>query len=157
MNDVVKLVIAIVVSELAGIIGGVATASSVSTWYVALRKPPFTPPSWVFGPVWTTLYAMMGVAAWLVWRMGLEKPTVRTALTIFLVQLALNTLWSLIFFGLRAPGWAFLEIIFLWSAIVLTTVRFFRLSIVAGALMLPYIAWVSFASVLNYYLWRLNA
>ena len=155
-RDAVALVVAIAVCQAAGGIGGIFTASSVGTWYAGLNKPSFNPPNWVFGPVWTTLYALMGVAAWLVWRKGWQNASVRTAIVVFGVQLVLNTVWSIIFFGLRSPGAAFLELIVLWIAIVATIALFFRLSIAAGILLVPYILWVSFAAVLNYSLWQLN-
>lgn len=154
--DLLKLVVAVVVSQLAGAIGGIFTAQNVRTWYPTLDKPPFTPPSWVFGPVWITLYTLMGIAAWLVWRKGLQDRTVRVALMLFLAQLALNALWSVVFFGLQAPFWGFVEIVVLWVAIVLTMVWFFRVETLAGTLLIPYFVWVSFAAVLNYSIWRLN-
>jgi tryptophan-rich sensory protein len=138
----------------AGGIGGAATGSSVSTWYPTLAKPAWNPPAWVFGPVWTTLYLMMGVAAWRVWRAHSRGAS--GALGLFGVQLVLNTLWSIVFFGLRAPGPAFFELLLLWLAILATGLRFYRLDRVAGALMAPYLAWVTFAGVLNYTIWQLN-
>jgi translocator protein len=139
----------------AAALGSVATTAAIPEWYATLDKPAFTPPSWVFGPAWTTLYILMAVAAWRVWtRDGFAGAT--TALTLFFIQLALNAAWSMIFFGLRAPGWALAEIIVLWVAIVATTIHFFRHSSVAGWLMVPYILWVSFATVLNAAIWRLN-
>lgn len=136
-------------------LGSVFTSSAMPEWYMSLEKPAFNPPSWVFGPVWTLLYAMMAVAAWLVWReAGFHGAT--AALSMFFVQLALNLVWSGIFFGLREPGWAMLEILVLWSAIVVTMVLFLRHSSVAGWLMAPYLLWVSFAAVLNAAIWRLN-
>lgn len=151
-----KLVTAIIVSELAGIIGSVFTVSSVSSWYVILNKSPLNPPSAVFGPVWTTLYALMGIAAFLVWEKGLDRKDVKQALGIFAFQLFLNTLWSIIFFGLHSPGGAFAEIIFLWLAILATIVAFYKISKGAAYLLLPYILWVSFAAYLNYSIWVLN-
>ncbi len=157
-TDAVAAIVAVLICEAAGGIGGIATASSVKEWYPTLNKPAFNPPSWVFGPVWTALYAMMGIAAWLVWRSGgWGRPSVRAALTLFIAQLALNAPWSWIFFGLRQPFWAFVDLVALWALIMATTVLFFRISIPAGALMLPYIAWVSFAGLLNYFIWRLNS
>jgi translocator protein len=136
-------------------LGSVFTSSAMPEWYMSLEKPAFNPPSWVFGPVWTLLYAMMAVAAWLVWReAGFDGAT--PALSMFFVQLALNLAWSGIFFGLREPGWAMLEILALWGAIVVTMVLFFRHSSVAGWLLAPYLLWVSFAAVLNAAIWRLN-
>ncbi|NUP99563.1 MAG: tryptophan-rich sensory protein [Armatimonadetes bacterium] len=149
------LVIALAVCFGAAALGGIATASSVGTWYPELRKPPFTPPSWVFGPVWTVLYGLMGVAAWLVWRSG--KPGVaRRALWLFVAQLGLNVAWSWLFFGLRQPGWAFLEICLLWLAIGATMVAFWGVSRRAGWLLAPYLLWVTFAAALNLGIWLLN-
>lgn len=139
----------------AGGLGSLATAPKIPTWYAALEKPPGNPPSWVFGPVWTTLYVMMGVAAWLVWRRPPGEAR-SLALRMFAVQLLLNTLWSFLFFGLESPGAAFLEIVCLWVAIVATAALFRHVSPVAGWLLVPYGAWVAFASYLNLALWRLN-
>jgi translocator protein len=138
-----------------GAIGNVFTSAGMPDWYMSLEKPAFNPPSWVFGPVWTALYIAMAVAAWLVWRdAGFDGA--RAALTLFFVQLALNLAWSGIFFALREPGWAFVEIVALWAAILATMILFFRHSTWAGALLVPYLAWVSFAAVLNFEIWRLN-
>jgi len=156
LNNFFKLVIAIVVSQLAGVIGSIFTVSSISTWYVTLQKPSFNPPNWIFGPAWTTLYFFMGVAAFLVWRHGFEKKEVRRALTIFGGQLVLNALWSIIFFGLHNPFWAFIEIIVLWLAILWTIFAFYKISRPAAYLLLPYILWVSFAAVLNFSIMILN-
>ena len=124
-------------------------------WYRDLQKPAFTPPGWVFGPVWTVLYTCMGIAAWFVWR---ERVTahVSVALTLFVLQLLLNAAWPPIFFGYRNPGLAFAEIVALWIAIVATVSSFFRISAPAGWLMVPYLAWVTFAAVLNGFIWRMN-
>jgi tryptophan-rich sensory protein len=155
-KQVVGLIVAILISQAAGGIGSIATVSSVSTWYAELEKPWFNPPSWVFGPVWGLLYTLMGVAAWLVWRKGAANPLVRTALVLFAVQLVLNALWSWLFFGARLPFVAFVELVVLWAAIIVTTIWFFRVSTPAGVLMIPYILWVSFAAVLNFHIWWLN-
>jgi len=157
LNNFLKLVIAVVISEAAGIIGSAFTVSSVSTWYTTLQKPSFNPPNWIFGPVWTALYFLMGVAAFLVWRRGFERKEVKTALAVFGGQLALNAFWSIIFFGLRNPFWAFIEIIILWLAILLTIVSFYKISKTSACLLLPYIIWVSFAGYLNYSIWQLQA
>jgi len=136
--------------------GGMVTRTSVGDWYVALRKPTWTPPAWLFGPVWSVLYATMAVAAWLVWaRPGPRRP--RTALAAFGVQLALNAGWTGLFFGLRQPGWALAEVVVLWAAIGATVVLFWRVRAAWGAVMLPYWAWVTFASALNFAIWRLNS
>jgi translocator protein len=124
-------------------------------WYAALDKPSWNPPSWVFGPVWTVLYIMMGVAAWLVW--DRYRGAARTALAVFVVQVVFNGLWSYLFFGLQSPALAFAGIVILWSLIVTTLVLFWRARTVAGVLLLPYLAWVSFAAVLNFTIWQLNA
>lgn len=156
INNTFKLIIAIVVSELAGIIGSVFTTPSIAGWYAGIVKPDINPPAWVFGPVWTTLFALIGIAAFLVWKKGLDRKDVKIALGIFLGQLVLNTLWSIIFFGLHSPGGALIEIIFLWLAILATIIAFAKISKPAAWLLLPYIFWVSFAGYLNYSIWQLN-
>jgi tryptophan-rich sensory protein len=125
-------------------------------WYASLTKPSWNPPGWVFGPVWTALYAMMAVAAWLVWKRG-GWAAQRRPLALFLGQLALNAAWTPLFFGLHRPGLAFAEIVLLWLAIAATLVTFGPVSRVAAWLLAPYLAWVSFAAGLNFTLWRLNA
>ncbi len=155
-KDILTLVAAVAICQAAGAIGAIFTSSSVGTWYVGLSKPSFNPPNWVFGPVWTTLYALMGIAAWQVWRSGRGRRSAGAALLVFAVQLVLNTAWSILFFGLRSPGAAFAELVLLWIAIVATMTLFLRISIAAGALLVPYLLWVSFAAVLNYSLWQLN-
>lgn len=151
-----KLIIAIIVSELAGIISSIFTTPDITGWYATLVKPALNPPAWVFGPVWTTLFALMGIAAFLVWRKGLDRKDVKMALGIFIGQLVLNMFWSIIFFGLHSPGGAFVEIIFLWLAIVATIIAFAKISKLAAWLLIPYILWVSFASYLNYSIYVLN-
>lgn len=151
-----KCVIAIAGSQLAGFIGAVFTMPAIATWYAALNRPFLSPPNWVFGPVWTILYTLMGVAAFLVWRQGLQLARVKQALRFFVLQLCLNSLWSMLFFGFQSPGIAFLEILILWSMILVTIMLFFRCSRVAGWLMIPYIVWVSFATYLNGSIWLLN-
>jgi tryptophan-rich sensory protein len=124
-------------------------------WYAALKKPSWNPPSWVFGPVWSALYAMMAVAAWLVWKRG-GFAAQRRPLSMFLVQLALNAAWTPLFFGLHRPGLAFAEIVLLWLAIAATLGVFRRVNQAAAWLLAPYLAWVSFAAALNFEIWRLN-
>ena len=124
-------------------------------WYATLRKPSWNPPNWIFGPVWTALYTIMAIAAWLVWKRG-GFPGQRLALSLFLAQLLFNALWSPLFFGLRHPGLAFADIVLLWLALLGTVAAFWRARPIAGALLLPYLAWVTFASALNFALWRLN-
>ncbi|MBN1695397.1 tryptophan-rich sensory protein [candidate division WOR-3 bacterium] len=146
----------IIICQLAGIIGSIFTTPAIPTWYANINKPTFRPPNWVFAPVWTTLYLLMGIALFLVLRKGFNEKGIKIAVAVFALQLVLNSLWSFLFFGLESPFAAFIEIIFLWAAILISIILFFRISWVAGALLIPYILWVSFASVLNFSIWRLN-
>ena len=155
-KDIVRLIISIVACQCAGIVGSVFTTRTIPTWYAALQKPPFTPPNWLFAPAWITLYLLMGISAFLVWRTGLENRETRRALVVFLVQLVLNALWSIAFFGLQSPLYGLIAIIALWIAILLTILKFFRISTIAGAIMLPYILWVTFAAALNTSIFTLN-
>jgi tryptophan-rich sensory protein len=124
-------------------------------WYASLKKPAWNPPGWIFGPVWTALYTMMAVAAWRVWKCG-GFTAQRRPLALFLVQLALNAAWTPLFFGLHRLGLAFAEMLLLWLAIAATLTEFYRVSRAAAWLLAPYLAWVSFAALLNFTLWRLN-
>ena len=155
-RDVVRLVVSIVVCQLAGGIGAIFTSPAIPTWYASLAKPAFQPPNWLFFPVWTTLYTLMGIAVFLVWRKGLDLRSVRVALGLFAVQLVLNTAWSIVFFGAQELFGALIVIVILWIFILINIVTFWRISRVAGALLIPYILWVSFASLLNYSVWMLN-
>jgi tryptophan-rich sensory protein len=149
------LLVLVLITAAAAAIGSLATVESLPVWYPALAKPAWNPPAWVFGPVWTVLYLMMAVAAWLVW-LRREECEVVPALGAYLLQLTLNACWSLIFFGLHEPGWAFGEIVVLWVAIAITLRAFWRVTPAAGWLFVPYLAWVTFAAVLNFTLWRMN-
>ena len=151
----IGLLVFIVICVGAGGLGAIATTPEIEGWYKTITKPSWNPPGWIFGPVWTTLYIMMAIAAWLVWKQAGFKAA-QLPLISFAVQLLLNVCWSWIFFGMHQPGWAFVEIIFLWLAILTTIILFFKKSVAAGGLMVPYLAWVSFASVLNFTIWRLN-
>lgn len=146
----------ILLSESAGIIGSIFTAAAIEDWYTGIVRPALNPPAWVFGPVWTTLYALMGIAAFLVWKKGWNHKGIKVALGIFIFQLVLNTLWSIIFFGFHSPEGAFVEIILLWLAILTTIIAFAKVSKPAAWLLLPYILWVSFAMYLNYMIYVLN-
>lgn len=137
-------------------VGGMLTGSSVNGWYQTLNKPAWTPPDWVFGPVWTTLFLFMAIAAWLVWRRGGWQAQ-RQPLTWFGLQLGLNVVWSGLFFALRNPGLGFAEVIVLWLAIAATTAQFWRRSRAAGLLFVTYLVWVAFAAILNFQIWRLNS
>ena len=150
------LIAAVIICNLAGIIGSFFTFSAIPGWYATLVKPELSPPNWVFGPVWTTLYTFMGIAAYLVWEKGINKKDVKTALGVFGIQLVLNSIWSIIFFGMNMIFYAFIEIIFLWVAIAASIVLFYRIDKRAAYLLIPYIVWVSFAAFLNYNLWILN-
>ncbi len=149
LNSTIKLVISILICQSAGIIGSFFTRSAISPWYAFLNKPTFNPPNWVFAPVWTILYTFMGVAFFLVWRKGLYVQGVKKALRVFLFQLVLNSLWSIVFFGAHSIVGGFTTIVILWLAIVWTIMEFFSVSKWAAALLVPYIAWVSFAAILN--------
>jgi len=124
-------------------------------WYASLKKPTWNPPAWIFGPVWTALYTIMAVTAWLVWKRG-GLATQRGALLFFLVQLLFNALWSPLFFGLHLPGLAFVDLLLLWLALLATVAAFWKTRRLAGAMLLPYLAWVTFAGALNFAIWRLN-
>lgn len=156
LKDILRLLGSIFVCQLAGIIGSVFTIESVSTWYVTLNKPFFTPPSWLFAPAWTTLYTLMGIALYLVWKKGFEKRENRIALYFFFTQLSLNALWSIIFFGLRMPVYAFFEVVILWILILVSAIKFWEIDRRAGALLVPYLAWTTFAALLNLAVWLLN-
>jgi tryptophan-rich sensory protein len=143
----------ILVCLVTGGLGGWVTAQSVTDWYPTLVKPSWNPPNWIFGPVWTALYLMMAVAAWLVWR---SDGNIRAAMILFFSQLALNFAWSFLFFGARSPWLGLMDIAMLWLALVITVIVFFQKSAAAGLLMLPYLVWVSFAAILNLAIWRLN-
>lgn len=156
INKIIKFILSIVLCQAAGLIGSLFTTSSITTWYVSLQKPSFAPPNWLFAPVWITLYILMGISFYLVWDKGLENKLVKKGLFIFGIQLLLNMLWSFLFFGLHSPLYGFVGIILLWIAIGLTVFKFSKISKNAALLLLPYIAWVSVAAILNYYIWILN-
>jgi len=154
-NDVLKLAASILLCQMAGFLGSLFTTPAIPTWYPTLNKPFFTPPDWIFGPVWITLYLMMGISLFLVWQRA-DHPKRNRAIFFFFVQLILNILWSAAFFGLRSPFLGLMDILLLWIAILLTTQIFFKISKLAGALLIPYLLWVSFAALLNFSLWVLN-
>jgi tryptophan-rich sensory protein len=154
LKNFFKLMGALVVCQLAGITGSLFTISQIQTWYPTLIKPPLNPPAWLFGPVWTILYLLMGVALYLIWQSNSKDK--KRALWLFAVQLILNAIWSPIFFGAHAIGSALAIIVLMWAAIVMTILIFKKISKPAAALLVPYIAWVSFATYLNFALWWLN-
>ena len=149
------LVVLVAICFAAAGIGGAVTTPKIDNWYATLVKPGWNPPNWIFGPVWSVLYLGMAIAAWLVWRQdGLAGAV--GSLTLFGLQLVMNLAWSCLFFGLQSPGAAFAEVVLLWAAIAATMAAFWFRSTVAGLLFVPYLAWVSFAAVLNFAIWRLN-
>ena len=151
-----KLFISILIPLLVGAISGFFTTSGVNGWFALANKPWYNPPNWIFAPVWTTLYVLMGIALFLVWKADADKSIKQTAIILFTLQLTLNFFWSIIFFKLQQPGWAFAEIILMWLMILLTILWFGKINAAAAWLLVPYICWVSFASVLNYSIWKLN-
>jgi translocator protein len=157
MNKITRILTVVVTCLVIGYFSGIVTRSAILTWYPTLVKPSFNPPNWIFAPVWSMLYIMMGVAAGLVWnRIDFEKDLVKKALILFAVQLALNALWSYLFFGLKNPMLAGIEIVLLWLMIFETYSKFVKINKIAGYLFIPYLLWVSFAMVLNGSMWWLN-
>jgi benzodiazapine receptor len=154
-RDLLGLIALVVLCLTVSGVGGAITATSVDIWYQALEKPPFNPPDWVFAPVWTALYILMGVATWRVWRLRSFENT-RKALSIFAVQLGLNLAWSFLFFGLQRIDLALVEIFILLVAITVNTIIFWRVDRLAGLMFVPYVVWVTYATVLNASLWLLN-
>ncbi len=149
------LVVFLAASFTAATVGGLATAESVKTWYPLLNKPDWNPPPWIFGPVWTALYVMMSIAAWRVYQKR-NTQGANVTLALFFIQLCLNALWSILFFGLHSPGFALIEILILWGLLFNLQLRFWTLDRIAGWLWLPYLLWVTFASILNGTIWWLN-
>lgn len=156
MRSWMGAVIFVLVCQSAGAVGALTTETGSSSWYAALEKPDFNPPGWVFGPVWTLLYTLMGIAAWRVFRRGIGVRNVKAALSLFAVQLILNAVWSPVFFGAQRMDIALGIIAALWAVLIATTVLFFRLNRPAGWMLVPYILWVTFATVLNASLLSLN-
>lgn len=153
-KDAVKLIVAVGISVLIGFLSSLFSAPAVSVWYTALVKPVLNPPAWVFGPVWTVLYVLMGISLWLIWKS--DSTEKKRALWLFAIQLALNAIWSPVFFGAQSVGNALAVIVLLWAAIVLTILIFKKISKTAAWLLVPYIGWVSFAAYLNFAIWILN-
>jgi len=157
MNKFTKILVMVVTCIGIGYLSGEVTREGVDTWYRAINKPSFNPPDWIFAPVWSTLYVFMGIAAGLVWdRIEMQKETVKKGLTFFAIQLALNALWSYLFFGLHNPLLALIEIVVLWLMIYETFVQFNKVNKIAAYLLIPYLLWVTFAFVLNASIWWLN-
>jgi len=152
-ENIIKLTVSLVVCQLAGVIGSLFTYDAISTWYVTLSKPFFTPPSWLFAPAWITLYFLMGISLYLVWIKGNK---IKEAISVFGIQLALNITWSFAFFGLKNLLFGLINILVLWFAILVTIKKFYKIDKNAAYLLVPYLAWVTFATFLNYYIWVLN-
>lgn len=156
LNDVIKLVISIIACFAAAGIGSLFTFKAIPNWYAGLKKPSYTPPNWAFGPVWTALYLLMGISVFLVWQKGLATNGALLAFFLFWIQLVVNATWSIVFFGIKSKGGGVITIIVLWLLIMVTMITSFRVSDWAGALLIPYIMWVSIASYLNIGIWLLN-
>jgi len=153
--DILKLVASVMLCQVAGFLGSLFTTPAIPTWYATLKKPFFNPPNWIFSPVWISLFILMGISLFFVWRRP-DHPKFKIAFIFFFVQLILNILWSAAFFGLRAPLLGLMDIVLLWIAILFTILNFLKVSKFAGALLIPYLVWVSFATLLNFSLWVLN-
>jgi tryptophan-rich sensory protein len=154
--NIIKLISAIVICQLAGFIGSIFTTPAIAAWYASINKPSFNPPNWIFSPVWISLFVLMGIALYLVWKKGFKSKQVKIASSAFGTQLFLNVIWSVLFFGLKSPFYAFIEICILWIAIMFTIIKFYKISKIAAYLLLPYIIWVSFAAVLNFAIFWIN-
>lgn len=151
-----KLLASLAICQLAGFIGAIFTTPSISTWYFALNKPIFNPPNYLFAPVWTLLFVAMGIALFLIWSKSENTKEKRLAIILFTLQLLFNVMWSIVFFGFHSPLFGIFVIIILLALIIITTIKFFKLSDMAGILMIPYIIWVGFATILNIALYVLN-
>ena len=151
-----KLILSIILCQFTGIIGSIATIPAIPSWYASLIKPPFNPPSWIFGPVWTILYTIMGISLYLIWQKGINKKQVKEAVKFFYLQLIFNSFWSIIFFGLKNPFAAFVEIIILLILIAFVIIKFYKINKIAAFLLVPYLIWSSFATLLTYNIWILN-
>ena len=156
MKNLLKLIVCIVICQLAGVIGSIFTMDNISTWYPTLNKPPLQPPNWIFGPVWISLYILMGISLFLVIKNGFDSPGVKAATAIFALQLVLNSIWSIVFFGMHELLISVVVIAALWIMILLTMLKFKPISFTAAVLLLPYLLWVSFASYLNSAIYVLN-
>jgi benzodiazapine receptor len=155
-QGLLSLLAAIFLCELAGLVGSIFTTPAIPTWYATLKRPPFNPPSWVFAPVWVTLYMLMGISLFMVWRKGLRVPQIERAVSVFGIQLALNVLWSVVFFGSRSLLGGFVIILALLVALLATILMFYRVSKTAAMLLVPYFLWGSFATILNLSILLLN-
>lgn len=156
-SELIKLIISITICLFAGVLGSIFTTPAIPVWFASLAKPSYAPPNWIFFPVWTVLFIMMGISLFLIWRMEMKDQIVRKAIFLFGAQLFFNILWSAAFFGLKSPIAGLIDISILWILILFTILNFMKLSRTAGFLLIPYLLWVSFAAVLNFAIWRLNS
>ena len=156
IKDILKLVASIILCQIAGLIGSFFTTPAIPTWYASLEKPFFSPPNWIFGPVWVTLYLLMGISLFVVWRRRENNLQKKKGFILFFIQLILNAFWSVAFFGLKSPFLGLINILLLWASILFTIQHFLKISRTAAVLLLPYVLWVSFAAVLNFSFWILN-
>ena len=156
IDDIIKLIVSISICQIAGIMGSIFTSPSIPGWYADLQKPLFSPPNWIFAPVWFLLFTLMGISLYLILKENLNDNTVKIGLEIFSFQLILNIGWSFLFFSLQNILYALFEIIILWLAILLTISQFWKINKKSSYLLIPYLLWVTFAAILNFAIWRLN-
>jgi translocator protein len=156
MNNTIKLIIAIAIPLAIGAIGSYFTIAEINGWYTTIQKPSFNPPNGVFGPVWTILYILLGIALFLVWKSTAAASIKQYAIALFIIQLLANFFWSILFFNQHQIGWALVDIVFLWLSILFTIFAFAKINTLSAWLLVPYISWVSFAMILNYSIWVLN-
>lgn len=155
-ENVIKLILSLALPFIVGAIGSMFTVSSIASWYDFLNKPWFTPPGWVFGPAWSLLYILIGISFYLIWKRGIKTAQAKIAVGIFSLQIFFNGLWSILFFGLQSPILGLINILVLWLLILINIIQFYKLDKRAGLLLIPYICWVTFATLLNYFVWILN-
>ncbi len=151
-----RLIISLALPQLAGLIGALFTVSAIPTWYASLQRPSFSPPNWVFGPAWTILYILMGISIYLIWQRIKEGKKIKSVMFLFWVHLFFNAIWSIIFFGFQNPKLALINIVIIWLFIIILMFKFWKINRWSTYLLIPYFLWVSFASILNYFIWYLN-
>jgi translocator protein len=151
-----RLAISLILPQLAGFIGSFFTVSAIPNWYATLQKPSFSPPNWLFGPMWILLYCLMGVSVYLVWQKIEEDKKAKKAVWLFWIHLVFNAIWSIVFFGLQNPSLAFANLFIIWILIIALMIIFWKINKNSTYLLIPYLLWVSFAGILNFFIWRLN-
>jgi len=155
-KNIIRFIVSLILCQGAGIVGSIFTVSAIKEWYAFLKKPIFSPPNWLFGPAWITLYTLMAVSLFLIWKRGLDDKKTKIAFYLFLVHLFFNAIWSILFFGLKSPLLALADIVILWTVILVLIFKFSKINKTAGLLLIPYWLWVSFAAILNFFIWKLN-